>query len=210
MIADCFAPHRSFSKKASIETASDWADNHGGRYVPLYEAKMIHQFDHRWATYDGTDSRDVTVAEKGDASFEPTPRYWVPKREVDNRLAAKGWSREWLMGWRDITNATNERTVIASILPRVAVGHSMPLCFPSGSTELACGALANLDSCHCRCSPLASLLEALQLKYYTMRQFPIFPPTFYTPRAPRLHHPAGSRTHLHLPQPRPLRPRSGP
>ena len=27
------------------------------RYVPLYEAKMIHQFDHRWATYeaDGDD-----------------------------------------------------------------------------------------------------------------------------------------------------------
>ena len=22
------------------------------RYVPLYEAKMIHQFDHRWAIYD--------------------------------------------------------------------------------------------------------------------------------------------------------------
>ena len=21
--------------------------------LPLYEAKMIHQFDHRWATYDG-------------------------------------------------------------------------------------------------------------------------------------------------------------
>jgi hypothetical protein len=30
------------------------------RYVPLYEAKMIHQFDHCWATYDGVDSRDAT------------------------------------------------------------------------------------------------------------------------------------------------------
>ena len=24
---------------------------HEGRYLPLYEAKMLHQFDHRWATY---------------------------------------------------------------------------------------------------------------------------------------------------------------
>ncbi|MFP5406195.1 MAG: hypothetical protein ACLGHY_07595, partial [Gammaproteobacteria bacterium] len=29
------------------------------RYVPLYEAKMIHQFDHRWATYDGAGARDL-------------------------------------------------------------------------------------------------------------------------------------------------------
>ncbi|MFX5968763.1 hypothetical protein ABTE68_20370, partial [Acinetobacter baumannii] len=29
----------------------------------------------------------------------------------------------WLMGWRDITNATNERTVIASVIPTVGVGH---------------------------------------------------------------------------------------
>lgn len=114
------------------------------RYVPLYEAKMIHQFDHRWATYagggahNGADddengggktggSRDATLAEKSDPTFEPTPRYWVPEREVAERLAAKGWARGWLMGWRDITNATNERTVIAAAFPRVGVGHKIPL-----------------------------------------------------------------------------------
>jgi hypothetical protein len=59
------------------------------RYVSLYEAKMIHQFDHRWATYDATGltSRDVTLAEKADPSFEATPRYWVPEREVLLRLS---------------------------------------------------------------------------------------------------------------------------
>jgi hypothetical protein len=76
-----------------------------GRYVPLYEAKMIHQFDHRWATYAGggdhsgpddeenddsgkaSGSRDATLAEKQNATFEPTPRYWVPEREVFLRLS---------------------------------------------------------------------------------------------------------------------------
>ena len=43
------------------------------RYVPLYEAKMIHQFDHRWATYDGEDSRDVTEAEKRDPGLRADP-----------------------------------------------------------------------------------------------------------------------------------------
>ena len=33
----------------------------------------------------------------------------------------------WLMGWRDITNATNERTVIASVFPKVGVGNNLPV-----------------------------------------------------------------------------------
>lgn len=56
--------------------------------LPLYEAKLIHQFDHRWATYtpDGN-SRDVTPAEKADPAFTVTPRYWVQAREVWLRVA---------------------------------------------------------------------------------------------------------------------------
>jgi hypothetical protein len=65
---------------------SDWVHT-AERYVSLYEAKMIHQFDHRWATYDGTDSRDVTTAERQEPAFEPTPRYWVPEIDVEDRLS---------------------------------------------------------------------------------------------------------------------------
>jgi hypothetical protein len=82
--------------------------------VPLYEAKMVHQFDHRWATYVSDDeARDATLSEKSDPAFAVTPRYWVERAEVDARLAQRGWTRDWMIGWRDITNATNERTVIA-------------------------------------------------------------------------------------------------
>jgi hypothetical protein len=70
----------------------DWVSPDGdGRYVPLYEAKMIHHYDHRWATYEdrsGDDkAREVSNAEKTDPRFEPEPRYWVPAREVHLRLA---------------------------------------------------------------------------------------------------------------------------
>ena len=43
------------------------------RYVPLYEAKMIHQFDHRWAGYaeDGENSAELGAAEKKDPAREP-------------------------------------------------------------------------------------------------------------------------------------------
>jgi hypothetical protein len=75
----------------------------------------------------GETSRDVSEAEKRDLAFEPTPRYWMPEQEVEERLRAKSWNRGWLMGWRNITNATNERTVVAGLWPYSGVGHSCQL-----------------------------------------------------------------------------------
>lgn len=78
------------------------------RRLPLYEAKLIHQFDHRWATFvpdpvisnDDWSSRDVTPSEKTDLSYQVATRYWVDEREVLARIArvpsrvANAW-RDW-------------------------------------------------------------------------------------------------------------------
>jgi hypothetical protein len=97
------------------------------RMLPLYEAKMIHQFDHRWATYEPDGSvRDVTLEEKQDTQFVALPRYWVREEVVQDRMGDR-WDRDWLLGWRDICRSTDERTMIASQLPFAAVGHTMPL-----------------------------------------------------------------------------------
>src|SRR5690606_26612629 len=60
-----------------------WVDPNGQVWVPLYEAKMIHHYDHRWATFEenGTESRDVSDEEKRNPDYEPMPRYWVPQQE---------------------------------------------------------------------------------------------------------------------------------
>lgn len=60
--------------------------------LPLYEAKMIHHFDHRWATYRTNDEGepqaiDVTEEQKADPDFAVAPRYWVDAREVSLRTA---------------------------------------------------------------------------------------------------------------------------
>jgi hypothetical protein len=151
------------------------------RFVPLYEAKMIHQFDHRWATYDGMDSRDVTAAEKVDPGFEPTPRYWVPEREVRDRLAAKGWTRGWLMGWRDITSAHVLRTVIAAALPCVGVGNNLPLMFIDSQSELSrCAALiGSLASMTCDFSARHKV-GGTHLNFFIYQQLPVLPPSAYS------------------------------
>ena len=158
-----------------------FADQPGKGMLPLYEAKMVHQFDHRWATYDKDGSRDVRLEEKTNPDFAVTPRYWVDKTEVEGRLDAKGWTRGWLMGWRDITNATNERTLIASVVPRVGVGNQMPLMLPANrEDERGYGVLlANL-------SALAFDFIArhktggTHMNYFIYKQLPVLPPTRYT------------------------------
>lgn len=78
--------------------------------LPLYEAKMIHQFDHRWATYvdvaSGTagevETADVSDAQKVDTACTVRPRYWVDEREVLARIARvpSRVARAWLLTHR--------------------------------------------------------------------------------------------------------------
>ncbi|MCY4542810.1 MAG: Eco57I restriction-modification methylase domain-containing protein [Rhodobacteraceae bacterium] len=66
----------------------------GKRYLPLYEAKLFHQYDHRFATFEGVSSpklkkghaRVMTEEEKGDPNTTVMPRYWIPEEEIKNRL----------------------------------------------------------------------------------------------------------------------------
>jgi hypothetical protein len=174
---------RTASQLRAAGFARDGADwrNDSARYVPLYEAKMIHQFDHRWATYDGTDSRDATEAEKQNPDFEPTPRYWVPEAEIADRLRAKNWTRGWLMGWRDICRSTDERTVIATAFPRSAVGNSLPIML--FGSEYHPRLLAALQGClsSLACDYVARhKVGGTHLNFFIYQQLPILPPSTYT------------------------------
>lgn len=157
-----------------------FADAPRERSVPLYEAKLIHQFDHRWATYsDESNSRDVTAAEKADPKFLVTPRYWVDEREVAGRLAEKEWSHRWVMGWRDITGVEKIRTVIADVMPWSGVGHTLPLFMTDHSPGHAAALLANFDSLALDYVARVKV-GGTHLTYGYLKQFPVLPPVRYT------------------------------
>jgi hypothetical protein len=294
------------------------------RRLPLYEAKMIHQFDHRWATYvegatGAVETADVSEAQKADPAYAVRPRYWVDEREVLARIArvparvARAWltlhaaresgnaaaqeaaradlllalaqwvvgdlfhaaagpapgpagwtaqqaqrhiataeqalkarfprldaalrgdglttrkaladfpkwaqqnadarladdelaalaqalhapagpdalrallddwmdrrSPRWLMGWRDICRSTDERTVIASVVPRVGVGHTMPLFFSNHAVPFQAAFLGNW--CSLAFDYVArQKVGGTHLTYAYLKQFPVLPPSRYTP-----------------------------
>jgi hypothetical protein len=172
-----FRTAAQLARAGFVRDGGDWIGD--GRYVPLYEAKMIHQFDHRWATYDGVGTRDTTLEEKQNQDFEPSPRYWVPEDEVNARLAAQGWTLGWLVGWRDITNATNERTLIANVIPRLGSGDKFLLTFPDMQARYCAALLATMNSLVCD-FVVRQKIGGTSLKLYLIKQIPIPGPSLYS------------------------------
>jgi hypothetical protein len=89
---------------------------------------------------------------------------------------------KWFIGFRDITNATNERSVIAAVLPFSAVGHTCPLIF-----------LPDPDYALCLVSNLNAFvfdyfarqkITGTHLTYNLLKQMPVLPSPNYDIPAP--------------------------
>ena len=109
------------------------------RYLPLYEAKLFHQYDHRFATFHGVDekalkggnARNMTVEEKADPETVVLPRYWVPEGEVEIRLDEREETSDtitdrqtdYCVALRLIARATDVRTTLCTVLPLYGLGH---------------------------------------------------------------------------------------
>ena len=120
----------------------------GEWYLPLYEAKLFHQYDHRFATFDGVpaqairsgNARAMTSDEKADPETVVLPRYWVPEEDVMKRLdkseltptlfePSRADTRSTRrvgtqLALRKIARATDERTGIYAMIPSVGLSDS--------------------------------------------------------------------------------------
>ena len=161
----------------------------GDSYLPLYEGKMVWQFDHRFGDFEAraadsenTQLPQVSQTQHANRDFVPQPRHWIAESEVDARLAGK-WSREWLLGFRDITNASNERTVVASAIPRTAVANNLPLILSAQPPALIVALLANLNS-FALDYVARQKVSGTHLNFYLLEQLPVLVPDVYLDPAP--------------------------
>jgi hypothetical protein len=129
-----------------------------------------------------------TIAEKWHKEFPLT------KEDVDLILKyflqedASGAARaiierrktKWLIGFRNVTNATNERTAIFSLIPRAGVGHKIPLLIfdVPGSFLHACF-LANTCSIPFDYA-VRQKIGGTAMDFFHVKQFPVLPPSAYT------------------------------
>jgi hypothetical protein len=178
-----FKTHSDFRDFNEIANGNVVVDD-GGRYLPMYEAKMMHLYDHRLGGYplgQTSDTRALpkpTDIEKASVYWEPMPRYWVSSAHVQEKLSAISWNRQWMLGWRDITNVTNERTCIASMLPLSGIS-GINLIFPRHSTPVCAALLANLNSLVVDYI-VRQKMGGTHLKALVIKQLPILPSSYYT------------------------------
>lgn len=98
--------------------------------VPIYEGKFIEQYDNRFSTFAGM-SADERYQAKASARRQPGDSFVAPKPAPECRyfIDKKFWGsfldrydQPYSLCWRSLTSPTNQRTMIASIIP------SMPTC----------------------------------------------------------------------------------
>jgi hypothetical protein len=158
---------------------------------------LAHPFDHRFSTYEGATQEQLNVGAlprldetaHTNPDFSPLPRYWVSDELVDEKLAGDAergkvsWDHPWLLGWRDIARSTDARTLIAAIVPRVGVGHTMPLAISQLGAKHMAGLVANLNS-YCLDYAVRQCLSGTHLTYTVMKQLPVLTPESYGARVP--------------------------
>ena len=154
-----------------------------GEWLPLYEGKMVQVFNHRYASVriNPQNLSGQGVAEQlgptalCDFAVVPQPRYWINSREIP-----EGKRREWQIGFNDVCNTNNERSLIACMVPDVGFGNTLPtLSIEEGSSPVDLALLvANL--CALVCDYVArQKIQSRHLNKYILEQLPVVPPEHY-------------------------------
>ncbi len=160
-------------------------------YLPLYEAKMVQAYDHRaaavvvqagnWVRQGQTEA--ATPALHQNPEFVVQPRWWVDEEAVAEAL--EGRLRDAYLCYKDVTSATNQRTMIAAMIPRVAVVNSAPLMLMGEeiTPRQTCCLLANLNSIALDFAARQKV-GGVHLNFFIVEQFPIFSPDRHAEKCP--------------------------
>ena len=160
-------------------------------FLPLYEAKMLQVYDHRaagvviqaenWVRQGQTEAATSTLHQNPE--FVVQPRWWVEQDEVFRAL--DGRLRPAYLCYKDVTSATNQRTMIAAMIPHVAVANSAPLMLTGediGPRQTSC-LLANLNG-FVLDFIARQKVGGVHLNFFIVEQLPIFTPDRYAEKCP--------------------------
>jgi hypothetical protein len=155
----------------------------GDTWLPLYEAKMVGAFDHRAADIVKSPTAKVRQNQpqylKPEDHAAPTrvarPMAWVRESEVNDRAG----QAKWFAAFCDVTSPTNERTMIASIIPRAAATDTLPV-IHGNDTHL----LVPIFNSFIFDYVARQKVAGLHLRFSYMNQLPVATPSMLAPHIP--------------------------
>lgn len=132
---------------------------------------MFHQFDHRWRGFSECGEESVDVDRTEPSAFA-MPRFWISALDASTKLVAL--PTNWHVAVREVTNATNERTCIAAILPKYAVGHNAQVFRFAEAVSLGSALLSNLNAIVFDFATRTKV-GGSHLSSFVLRQLPLLP-----------------------------------
>ena len=112
-----------------------------------------------------------------DPDYTILPRFWVASEKVKD-VASSLPKAKWFIAFRGMTNVmTNSRNAVFSVIPKVAVGNSAPVCVIE-HPHLSGAFLASLNSFVLDYSTRQKLAGA-NMNFFIVEQLPVLPPTTY-------------------------------
>ena len=102
------------------------------QWLPLYQGRTIHHFDHRYNSvgfkpenlHNPYVNERVTVTQHENPRFYPRPQYWICDDFVRQKFPEQPG---YTIGFRDIARTTDERTMIATVVPWSGYSNKVPL-----------------------------------------------------------------------------------
>jgi hypothetical protein len=156
------------------------------QWVPLYEGKMVQAFDHRAAdvvinlqnVHRPAQPEPLADDDHADPKRVVVPQYWVEQSQVEQFETAGP-----ILGFKEVTSPTNERSMIAAFLPPAGYGNTIPvlLCDEPGARSempLWLGLLNSFPLDYCA----RSKIQGQHLNWFIVEQLPVLTSEHYTRR----------------------------
>jgi hypothetical protein len=153
-------------------------------FLPLYEAKMLQEYDHRaanvvtdksnWVRQGQTEKRSLVGYQNPEDLA--MPRFWVDAHEVE--------MPEWgCVGFKDITSPTNQRTMIAACAPLAGFTNHFIIAHSELNPVRQMCLLANFNSfAYDYCT--RQKIGGVTLNFFIVEQVPTLPPDAYAKPCP--------------------------
>ncbi len=171
-------------------------DSPKGKWVPLYEGKMVQAYDHRAASvvvnpdnlFRPGQPLAATEEQHRDPAWVPEPQYWVAAGAAEKQFHSNDAAGEVKLGladrsfltFKDVTAPTNVRSMIAAIIPGSGVGNTLGMIlgddtdsrfFPKPSTACLLGNLNAIFFDYLS----RQKIQGQHLNWYIVEQLPLIP-----------------------------------
>lgn len=119
-------PVREYMREVDMGTNRDLF-NSDGDGLPVYEGRMVAQFDHRAKGYVSGRGRSAVWDDYAfrDSRKGIQPQWWIAEDKLPEKVLNR--VRSYRIGFCDVTSPTNERSLVAAIIPpHTVAGDKVP------------------------------------------------------------------------------------